>query len=171
MSEPSSNGINLNQKPLVQHLLLQQPPQFKEEQEEEEEIDLKGITQIVRRRGWWMLAVGSVVSGLVGWYLFKQPPVYKESFQLLIPPPNADSLSNPLLGQIASLSGGRIDESYYATQLDLLVSNKLLTPVVEKLQQQKQFFKDEEQRQNFKIEDFLRQLKLSRGMKPILQKK
>jgi hypothetical protein len=29
MSEPSSNGINLNQKPLVQHLLLQQPPQFK----------------------------------------------------------------------------------------------------------------------------------------------
>ena len=164
MSEHSSNGINLNQKPLVQHLLLQQPPQFKEEQEEEEEeIDLKGITQILRRRGWWMLAVGSVVSGLVGGYLLKQPPVYKESFQLLIPPPNADSLSNPLLGQIASLSGGRIDESYYATQLDLLVSNKLLTPVVEKLQQQKQFFKDEEQRQNFKIEDFLRQLKVSRG--------
>ena len=60
----------------------------------------------------------------------KQPPVYKESFQLLIPPPNADSLSNPLLGQIASLSGGRADESYYATQLDLLESNKLLTPVV-----------------------------------------
>ena len=129
MSELSSNGINLNQKPLVQHLLLQQPPQFKDE-EEEEEIDLKGITQIVRRRGWWMLAVGSLVSGLVGWHLLKQPPVYKESFQLLIPPPNADSLSNPLLGQIASLSGGRADESYYATQLDLLESNKLLTPVV-----------------------------------------
>lgn len=162
MSEPSSNGINLNQKPLVQHLLLQQPPQFKDE-EEEEEIDFKGITQIVRRRGWWMLAVGSLVSGLVGWHLLKQPPVYQESFQLLIPPPNADSLSNPLLGQIASLSGGRADESYYATQLDLLVSNKLLTPVVKQLQQQKQFFKDEEQRQNFKIEDFLRELKLSRG--------
>jgi polysaccharide biosynthesis transport protein len=163
MSEPSSNGINLTQKPLVQHLLLQQPPQFKEEQEDEEEIDLKGITQIVRRRGWWMLAVGSVVSGLVGWYLFQKPPVYKESFQLLIPPPNADSLANPLLGQIASLSGGRVDESYYATQLDLLVSNRLLTPVVEQLQQEKQFFKDEEQRQNFKIEDFLKKLNISRG--------
>ena len=163
MSEPTSNGINLNQKPLVQHLLLQQPPQFREEQEEEEEIDFKGITQIVRRRGWWMLAVGSVVSGLVGWHLLKQPPVYKESFQLLIPPPNADSLSNPLLGQIASLSGGRADESYYATQLDLLESNKLLTPVVKQLQQQKQFFKDEEQRQNFRIDDFLRQFKVSRG--------
>ena len=112
MSELSSNGINLNQKPLVQHLLLQQPPQFKDE-EEEEEIDLKGITQIVRRRGWWMLAVGSLVSGLVGWHLLKQPPVYKESFQLLIPPPNADSLSNPLLGQIASLSGYRVHTSFW----------------------------------------------------------
>ena len=138
MSEPSSNGINLNQKPLVQHLLLQQPPQFNNE--EEEEIDLKGITQIVRRRGWWILAVGSVVSGLVGLYLFKQPPVYKESFQLLIPPPNADSLSNPILGEIASMSGVGGDNAYYGTQLQILVSNILLTPVVEQLRQQKQFF-------------------------------
>lgn len=160
MSEFSSNGINLNQKPLVQHLMLQQPSQF---EEEEEEINLKGIAQIICRRGWWMLAVGSLVSGLVGWHLLKQPPVYKESFQLLIPPPNADSLSNPLLGQIANLSGGRVDESYYATQLDLLVSNRLLTPVVKQVQQQKQFFKSEEQRQNFQIDNFLRQLTVSRG--------
>lgn len=160
MSEFSSNGINLNQKPLVQHLMLQQPSQF---EEEEEEINLKGIGEIIRRRGWWMLAVGTVVSGLVGWYLFQRPPVYKESFQLLIAPPNADSLSNPLLGQIANLSGGRVDDSYYATQLDLLVSNRLLNPVLEELQQQKQFFKDEEQRQNFKMDDFLRPLKVSRG--------
>ena len=162
MSEPSSNGINLNQKPLVQHLLLQQPPQFKDE-EEEEEIDLKGITQIVRRRGWWMLAVGSVVGGLVGLYLFKQPPVYKESFQLLIPPPNADSLSNPILGEIASMSGVGGDNSYYGTQLQILVSNILLTPVVEQLRQQKQFFEDEEQRQTFTLKDFLRRLKVTKS--------
>ena len=140
MSEFSSNGINLNQKPLVQHLMLQQPSQF---EEEEEEINLKGIGEIIRRRGWWMLAVGTVVSGLVGLYLFQRPPVYKESFQLLIAPPNADSLSNPLLGQIANLSWGRVDDSYYATQLDLLVSNRLLNPVLEELKQQKQFFQDE----------------------------
>ena len=83
----------------MQHLLLQQPSQFKDEQEEEEEIDIRGISQVIRRRGWWMLAVGSLVGGLVGWYLFKQPPVYQESFQLLIPPPNADSLDNPYIGQ------------------------------------------------------------------------
>ena len=163
MSEPSSNGINLTQKPLVQHLLLQQPPQFKEEQEDEEEIDLKGITQIVRRRGWWMLAVGSVVSGLVGWYLFQKPPVYKESFQLLIPPPNADSLSNPILGEIASMSGVGGDNAYYGTQLQILVSNILLTPVVEQLRQQKQFFEDYEQRQTFTLKDFLRRLQVTKS--------
>jgi len=160
MSESSTNGINLEQKPLVQHLLLQQPPQFNEE---EEEIDIKGITGIIRRRGWWMLTVGILVSGLVGWQLFKRPPVYQESFQLLIVPPNADSLSNPLLGQIVNLSGGRSDDAYYATQLDLLVSNRLLQPVIEALQQQKSFFKDEAQRQNFTIDNFLRQLKVSKG--------
>jgi len=163
MSEPSSNGINLNQKTLVEHLLLQQPPQFKDDHEEEEEIDLKGITQIVRRRGWWMLAVGSVVGGLVGLYLFKQPPIYKESFQLLIPPPNTDSLSNPLLGQLSSLSGVGGDNSYYGTQLQILVSNILLTSVVEQLKQQKRFFEDEEQRQTFTLKDFLRRLQVTKS--------
>ena len=161
MSDSSPNGINLNQNPLVQHILVRQPPQFKGDDGNKKEIDLRGISQILLRRGWWMLLAGSVVSGLVGWRLFQQPPVYKESFQLLIPPPNADSLANPLLGKLSSLSGEGGDNSYYGTQLQILVSNTLLTPVVEQLKQQKQFFQNEEQRQNFEIEDFLRQLKVT----------
>lgn len=163
MSEHSSNGINLSQKPLVQHLLLQQPPQFNEDHEDEEEIDLRGIGQVIRRQGWWMLLFGSLVGGLVGWYLFQKPPIYKESFQLLIPPPNAGSSVNPLLEKLSSLSGGGIDDSYYGTQLKILTSNILLTPVVEQLRQQKQFFEDEEQRQKFTLKDFLRRLQVTKS--------
>jgi Mrp family chromosome partitioning ATPase/uncharacterized protein involved in exopolysaccharide biosynthesis len=43
------------------------------------------------------------------------------------------------------------------------VSNILLTPVVEQLRQQKQFFEDEEQRQTFTLKDFLRRLKVTKS--------
>ena len=52
MSDSSPNGINLNQNPLVQHILVRQPPQFKGDDGNKKEIDLRGISQILLRRGW-----------------------------------------------------------------------------------------------------------------------
>ncbi len=164
---PNYPGISGNQTPLLSNPLLQAPqaPNFIEE--EEEEIDLRQLGQVVRRRALPMLVVGLAVSGLVGWRLFKQPPVYKESFQLLVQPPNTDTLSNPLLGQLSNLSqlagGGSRDISYYETQIQILTSNKLLQPIVDKTKQQKAFFKDEETRQEFDIEAFLKKLQVTQG--------
>lgn len=64
------------------------------------------------------------------------------------------------MGKIANLSGGGGDVAYYGTQLEILASNTLLTPLVEQIRQKKKFFKEEKQKQLFAIEDFLKQLQV-----------
>ncbi|MFM7577232.1 MAG: Wzz/FepE/Etk N-terminal domain-containing protein, partial [Microcystaceae cyanobacterium] len=136
---PNYPGISGNQTPLLSNPLLQAPQTANFIEEDEEEIDLRQLGQLIRRRALPMLVVGLAVSGLVGWRLFQQPPVYKESFQLLVQPPNTDALSNPMLGQLSNLSqlagGFNRDISYYETQIKILTSNKLLQPIVEKVKQ------------------------------------
>ncbi|MEB3247853.1 MAG: AAA family ATPase [Merismopediaceae bacterium] len=164
---PNYPGISGNQTPLLSNPLLQAPQTANFIEEDEEEIDLRQLGQLIRRRALPMLVVGLAVSGLVGWRLFQQPPVYKESFQLLVQPPNTDALSNPMLGQLSNLSqlagGFNRDISYYETQIQILTSNKLLQPIVDKLKQQKAFFKDEEDRQGFNVDDFLKRLQVTQG--------
>ena len=162
---PNYPSLSGNQTPLLSNPLLQAPqtPNFIEE--EEEEIDLRQLGQMIRRRALPMLVVGLAVSGLVGWRLFKQPPIYKESFQLLVQPPNTDTLSNPLLGQVGNLSqlAGGGGNTYYETQIKILTSNKLLEPIVNKIKQQKALFKSEDARKNFNLGAFLTSLTVNQG--------
>ncbi|MFM8294398.1 MAG: GumC family protein [Microcystaceae cyanobacterium] len=164
---PNYPGISGNQTPLLSNPLLQAPQTANFIEEDEEEIDLRQLGQLIRRRALPMLVVGLAVSGLVGWRLFQQPPVYKESFQLLVQPPNTDALSNPMLGQLSNLSqlagGFNRDISYYETQIKILTSNKLLQPIVEKVKQNKGFFKDAKAQQDFNVEDFLKRLQVTQG--------
>ena len=128
MSNPQSNGIDLREYPLLQNSFSQnsvnQAPEVFED--DEEELDLRQISKVIRRRGWLMLGVGVVVAFLVGSKLMSRPPMYQEKFQLLVQPPGTD-MSNPLAG-IQSLTAGLNlgkDVSYYDTQIQILLSNKL----------------------------------------------
>ncbi|MEB3310768.1 MAG: AAA family ATPase [Snowella sp.] len=167
MSDPQFNGVNLSRYPLIENPLAPQQEAF----EEEEELDLRQISKIIRRRGWLMALVGVGVSLLVGYKLMQRPPIYQEKFQLQVQPPGTD-LANPLAGAQSLISGlnlGR-DVSYYDTQIEILLSSKLLSPIVNQVNKEyfkdpanKDFFQSGNPEKEFDLEYLLEQLKINRA--------
>ncbi len=176
MPDLQPNGINLSQHPLIQNSatrtpFIQQPEAF--EEEEEEELDLRQISKIIRRRGWLMLGVGLAVGLFVGFKLMKRPPIYKEQFQLLVQPPAAD-LTNPLEGAQKLFTGLNMgtDISYYDTQIEILLSNKLLLPIVNQVNQEyfknksnKDYFQNGDLEKEFDLEYLLKYLRVTQSKK------
>jgi polysaccharide biosynthesis transport protein len=112
-----------------------------------EKVDLEGgvdvgrILDILRRRIRTILGVTVVVVGLVVVWNRTRPPVYDGSFKMLIEPVTAEgqvvSSLNGVQGGGPALdsttgqsSRGGLD---YPTQIEILKSPKLLTPIVQKL--------------------------------------
>ena len=111
-----------------------------------EKVDLEGgldvgrIVDILRRRIRVILGVTAVVVGLVVVWNRTRPPVYDGSFRMLIEPVTAEgqvvsSLNGgqgggPALDTTGQSSQGGLD---YPTQIEILKSPKLLTPIVQKL--------------------------------------
>lgn len=98
--------------------------------------DVQSFLAILGRRWWIILGVGLTVFVYQTLTDLRRPPVYKEQFQLLIQPPQQD-ITNPLEGAAQVFIGGASNSSgggdYYATQITILLSNRLLQPVVNKL--------------------------------------
>lgn len=174
MSNPQSNGVNLSEYPLIQNSVPQSSfNQNPEVFEEEEELNFSKIARIIHRRGWLMLGVGLAVTFFVGSRLMSRPPIYQERFQLLVQPPGADT-SNPLQGiqgLSASLSMGQ-EVSYYDTQIQILLSNKLLFPIVDQVNQEflndpvnREYFQGDDPRKFFDLEFLLRNLKVIQSKK------
>ena len=175
MSNPQFNGVNLSQYPVIQNSLIQNSlAESPEAFEEEEELDLRQISRVIRRRGWLMLGVGLVVSFVVGSKLTQELPIYREYFQLQVQPPGTD-VSNPLEGAQKLVSGfsmGDSDVSYYDTQIAILLSNKLLLPIVEQVNQDflsnkanKDFFQNGNPKKQFDLEHLLSNLKVTQSKK------
>ena len=173
MSNSQSNGINLSEYPLIQNSFPQssvnQAPEVFEE--DNDELDLRQVSKVIRRRGWLMLGVGLAVTFLVGSRLMSRPPIYQEKFQLLVQPPGTD-MSNPLAGiqsLTAGLNVGR-DVSYYETQIQILLSNKLLLPIVDQVNQEflqdntnREYFQGDDPFKTFDIEFLLRNLNVTQA--------
>ena len=106
--------------------------------QDEEEISLSW-TQIkcwFRRRVWLVGSVFLVVSGSAIAYAWSRPPVYEESFKLLIEIPSETSPIPGLGSGIANLGGlSAPDESYVLTQIQVLYGYKIIAPVLEKIQE------------------------------------
>ena len=106
--------------------------------QDEEEISLSW-TQIkcwFRRRVWLVGSVFLVVSGSAIAYAWSRPPVYEESFKLLIEIPSETSPIPGLGSAIANLGGlSAPDESYVLTQIQVLYGYKIIAPVLEKIQE------------------------------------
>ncbi|MFN5513427.1 MAG: GumC family protein [Cyanobacteriota bacterium] len=139
---PTSNRYPILQNPLVQETERYQT-------EEEDDLELSKIGQILRRRWPIILSVGLLVGGLVGSYLFNRPPIYSQNFQLQVKPPESDA-TNPLEAAQLLTRGGYQDSLYYQTQVQIMLSNRLLAPVVERVQ--KEVFKGSELGKDFTVE-------------------
>ncbi|MGL5032706.1 MAG: GumC family protein, partial [Microcystaceae cyanobacterium] len=125
---------------------------------EESGFSLRSILQILSRR-WLVFSVVSVaVCAFQVSNILKRPPIYQESFSLLVQPPEQD-ITNPLPGASGANSNGGIQMGdYYDTQISILMGNKLLTPVLKKIYQKYPFLND----YNFGYNGLLRQMFIRR---------
>ena len=124
------------------------------------EAGIQKIIGIFRRR--WLVL--SLVSLSV--FIFqlskalKAPPVYEAQFQLLIQRPEQD-ITNPLQGAAILGQGSGTDDDYYNTQMTILLGNKLLNPVLQKIYQKY----PDLNKHTFGYQQFLRQLSIARPEK------
>lgn len=98
--------------------------------EEVDSFSLGNLTGVLRRRWWIVVLVALAVGGLNLKRQLDKPPVFQSSFQLLVSPPENETV-NPLAqlqgsGLLGSLPRGK---EYLNTQSEILQSNILLEPV------------------------------------------
>ncbi len=93
------------------------------------------LLSIVRRRWLWLLLVGALVSSGVWLRVLSQPPRYASKFQILVAPPQQDQLAN--FSRNLVNSGGSSDLSLdYETQIQVLSSQRVMGPILERIQEQ-----------------------------------
>ncbi|MGK7887265.1 MAG: GumC family protein [Crocosphaera sp.] len=124
--------------------------------QDEEEISLSWpqIKCWLRRRVWLIGSVFLAVSGSVIAYAWSRPPVYQESFKLLIEIPSENPAILGLGSAFANI--GRLsapDESYVLTQIQVLYGYKLIAPVLEKIQEK---YPSETEENIIKYESFVK---------------
>jgi capsular exopolysaccharide synthesis family protein len=124
------------------------------------EAGIQNVIGILRRR-WLVLSLVSLsVFTFQLSKALKAPPVYEAQFQLLIQRPEQD-ITNPLEGAAILGQGRGSDDDYYNTQMTILLGNKLLNPVLQKIYQKYPYFN----KHTFGYDEFLRQLSISRPEK------
>jgi len=96
------------------------------------EFNIQSFLAILSRRWWVILGVGLTVTTYQTITDLKRPPIYQSEFQLLVQPPEQD-ITNPLAGAGQILANNGNTGDYFSTQITILLSNKILNPVVEKI--------------------------------------
>jgi succinoglycan biosynthesis transport protein ExoP len=98
------------------------------------EFNIQSFLAILGRRWWVILGVGLTVASYQVITDLKRPPIYQSEFQLLVQPPEQD-ITNPLAGASEILTNNGNSGDYFSTQIAILLSNKILNPVVEKIRE------------------------------------
>jgi len=137
---PTANSYPLSSSSLV--------PAGASDELQEDVSELASIISIFRRRWGLILGVGILVGTYVGYQQFSKPPIYQESFQMLVQPPGAD-IPNPLQAAQQMINNNQQNALFYQTQVQMMLSNRLLSPVVERIRTD--FFQGGEVGQNFTV--------------------
>jgi succinoglycan biosynthesis transport protein ExoP len=125
---------DLNPSENIRNLSSQLPVFSNFSESKENEFNIQSFLAILGRRWWVILGVGLTFTSYQVITDLKRPPIYQSDFQLLVQPPEQD-ITNPLAGagQIFANNGSTGD--YFSTQISILLSNKILNPVVEKIRE------------------------------------
>lgn len=102
----------------------------------DDDMDLRQLLTIVRRR---IVVIGSVAASLavgVGFWTFAQQPKYEGTFRLLVEPVTTENKLDGLT-QIPGVPPNLQQEGLdYSTQIQVLVSPELMSPIISRLAQQ-----------------------------------
>jgi capsular exopolysaccharide synthesis family protein len=137
-------------------------PSLLGQQEEDAGSGFQSVQNILYRRWIVFTLVSIVVCAFQISNILKRPPIYQETFRLLVQPPEQD-ISNPLEGAASAVlnNSGSSGVDYYDTQITIMLSNKLLNPILLKVYQKY----PELNEQNFSYDDFIKQLSITRSNK------
>ncbi|MBZ8179782.1 GumC family protein [Oscillatoria salina] len=96
--------------------------------EEEESFNPSKIFGVLRRR-WWLIGIVTIsVSAVVGVRVFQEEPIYQSRFQVLV-----GQLTNEQINPLAEQAGVSTKSVDYETQIQVLSSPKVLSPILEKI--------------------------------------
>jgi polysaccharide biosynthesis transport protein len=103
-----------------------------------EASDLQEFLDFVRRRLWVILGVSALTMTGLGALILTRPPMYEGKFRLLVEPVTTgqDKLSRTLEMAAGANGAANPDTLDYKSQIEVLLSQKVLAPVLRDLQQQ-----------------------------------
>jgi polysaccharide biosynthesis transport protein len=132
-------------------------PNQPETADDDEELSLQQILTVLRRRA-WVLGGVTLAAGIgIGSLVMTRPPSYAGSFRMLVEPVTqgsrlTDSLTSDTLQSLSPLAGGLTKDGLdYISQMEVLKSETLLAPVLEKIQQKYPEIDYKELQKRFKI--------------------
>jgi polysaccharide biosynthesis transport protein len=127
------------------------------EADNDEELSLQQILTVLRRRA-WILGGVTLASGIgIGSLVMTRPPSYAGSFRLLVEPVTegsrlTDSLTSDTLQTLKPLAGGLGKDGLdYISQMEVLKSETLLEPVLQRIQQKYPEIDYKEFQKRFKV--------------------
>ena len=123
---------DLNPSQDIRNLSSQLPAFSTISENRSNEFNISSFLAILGRRWWVILGVGLTVASYQIITDLKRPPIYRSEFQLLVQPPEQD-ITNPLAGAGEILANNGNNGDYFSTQITILLSNKILNPVVAKI--------------------------------------
>jgi polysaccharide biosynthesis transport protein len=110
--------------------------------EEDEELSLQQLWTVLQRRAWILAAVTLASAAGISALVMSRPPSFAGSFRLLVEPVTkgsrlADSLTSDTLQTLNPIGGAGLDKSGldYISQMEVLKSETLLEPVIQRIQQ------------------------------------
>lgn len=102
--------------------------------QQEEESDLRNFLMVLRRRAWVIVGVAALVMAAATARTLSEVEIFQGQFRVLVEPVNADEDLSDLTSVLGerTLAKSSLD---YETQVQVLRSPELITPVAEQLQQ------------------------------------
>ncbi len=119
------NGKRLPSLPLVYP--TQRP-------ENDDELNLRQLLTVIRRRSLVIAGVAIAVTSGIGFWTFRQTPKYESRFQLLVEPVTAEEGKLEKLAQVPGVTDAPYSVLDYDTQIQVLRSPNLMTPILEEIQ-------------------------------------
>jgi capsular exopolysaccharide synthesis family protein len=108
-------------------------PQILSSNQDGDDWDLQQLVQMLQRRGWVIGAIAISVFLAIGLYTLKQVKIYQGEFQLLVEPINKDQDKLSQLTESLGNNTGNKSGLDYDTQIEVLSSEKILLPIISKI--------------------------------------
>ncbi|MBW4575276.1 MAG: polysaccharide biosynthesis tyrosine autokinase [Aphanothece sp. CMT-3BRIN-NPC111] len=115
-----------------QQLQLLNPAQLQETQEDD--LNLRRVLGVLRRRALVIVGVAGVVATATVFWTLKQTPIYQSQFQVLVEPVTKEESQIDQLAQLAQSQGLGQSGLDYNTQIQVLRSPNLMSPIIKQIQ-------------------------------------